>query len=79
VAEHVMLLKRMRKQQWTGLGAGRSGDRIFRARTNRPWGLSSLLYNVYRLSFPGVKRMGRGVDHPTSSSGEVKERVELYL
>jgi hypothetical protein len=29
--------------------------------------------------FPGVKRPGRGVDHPLSSSAEVKERVELYL
>ena len=28
-------------------------------------------------SFPGVKRPGRGVDHPTPSSAEVKERVEL--
>jgi hypothetical protein len=32
-----------------------------------------------RLSFPGVKRSGRGVDHPPSSSAEVKERVELCL
>jgi hypothetical protein len=30
-------------------------------------------------SFPGVKRPGRGVDHPPKSSAEVKERVELYL
>jgi hypothetical protein len=30
-------------------------------------------------SFPGVKRSGRGVDHPPRSSVEVKERVELYL
>jgi len=30
-------------------------------------------------SFPGIKRPGRGVDHPTTSSAEVKERVELYL
>jgi hypothetical protein len=30
-------------------------------------------------SFPGVKRPGRGVDHPPPSSAEVKERVELYL
>jgi len=30
-------------------------------------------------SFPGLKRSGRGVDHPHSSSAEVKERVELYL
>jgi hypothetical protein len=29
--------------------------------------------------FPGVKRPGRGVNHPPPSSAEVKERVELYL
>ena len=30
-------------------------------------------------SFPGIKRPGRGVDHPPLSSAEVKERVEMYL
>jgi hypothetical protein len=30
-------------------------------------------------SFPGVKRPGPGIDHPHSSSAEVKEIVELYL
>jgi len=30
-------------------------------------------------SFPGVKRPGRGVDHPLPSRTEVKERVGLYL
>jgi hypothetical protein len=30
-------------------------------------------------SFPGVKRPGRGADHPPPSSAEVKKRVELYL
>jgi len=30
-------------------------------------------------SFLGVKRPGRGVDHPPPSSAEVKERVKLYL
>ena len=30
-------------------------------------------------SFPGVKRSGRGVDHPPPSSPEFTERVELYL
>ena len=30
-------------------------------------------------SFPGVKRRGRGVDHPPKSSAEIKKRVELYL
>jgi len=28
-------------------------------------------------SFPGVKRPGRGVDHPSLSSAKVKDRVEL--
>ena len=30
-------------------------------------------------SFPGVKRSGRGIDQPSPSSAEVKERIELYL
>ena len=30
-------------------------------------------------SFAGVKRSGRDVDHPSQSSAEFKERVELYL
>ena len=38
-----------------------------------------VLYNGYRVSFPGVKRPERGVDHPPPSSAEVKERVQLYL
>jgi hypothetical protein len=36
-------------------------------------------YTMGTRSFPGVKRLGRGVDHPTRSSAEVKEREELYL
>jgi hypothetical protein len=30
-------------------------------------------------TLPGVKRLGRGVYQPPSSSAEVKERVDLYL
>jgi hypothetical protein len=30
-------------------------------------------------SFPGVKRLGRSVDHPLPFSVEVKEKLELYL
>jgi hypothetical protein len=37
--------------------------RIFRTRPDRPWGPPSLLYNRYRVLL-GVKRPGRGVDHP---------------
>ena len=29
--------------------------------------------------FPGVKRPGRGLDHPFPSSTEVKDKVELYI
>ena len=36
-------------------------------------------YTVGNVSFPGLKRPGRGVDHPSPSSVEVKERVELHL
>jgi hypothetical protein len=52
---------------------------IFRSRPDWSWGPPILLYNGYRVYFPGVKRPGRGVDHPPSSSAGVKERVELYL
>jgi hypothetical protein len=38
-----------------------------------------ILYSGYRVPFPGVKRPGRGVNHPRVSSTEVKERVEVYL
>jgi hypothetical protein len=41
-------------------------------------GPSSLLYKGYRI-FPGVKRPGCGVDHPSPSNTGVKERVELYF
>ena len=42
-------------------------------------GAHPVSYTVGTGSFPGVKRPGRGVDHPPQSSAEVKERVELYL
>jgi len=36
-------------------------------------------YTLGNGSFPGVKRLGRGVHHPPPSSAEVKGRVGLYL
>ena len=65
---------------WTVRGSNPSGGEIFHTCPVWPWGPSpSLLYNGYWV-FPRRKeRPGRGVDHPTPSSAEVKERVELYL
>jgi len=39
--------------------------------------LLSLFQNEYRVSFPGVKGSGCGVDHLLLSKAEVQERVEL--
>ena len=40
---------------------------------DRPWGPPSLLYNGYRVSFLGVKRPGRGVDHPSHLAPRLKK------
>ena len=62
-----------------GPGTNPCGDEIFRTHPDRRWGPPSLLYNWYRVSFPGAKWPERGVDHSPLSCAEVKERVELYL
>ena len=63
-----------------GPGIESQWDEIFSTRPERPWGPNSLLYNGYRVSFPGVKRLGHDADHPTPSSVlKVKERVQLCL
>ena len=41
-------------------------------------GAHSASYTVGTGSLPGVKQPGRGVDHPSPSIAEVKERVKLY-
>jgi hypothetical protein len=40
---------------------------------DRPWGPPSLLYNGYRVSFPGVQRPGRGVNHPPYLAPRLKK------
>jgi len=52
-------------------GSNPSGGRNFPPPQDRPWGPPSLLYGGYRVSFPGVKRPGRGVDHTPASNAEV--------
>jgi hypothetical protein len=64
---------------WTVQGSNPGGGEIYRIRPDQPGGPPSFLYNGYRVSFPGVKRPGRDLNHPPSSSAEVKERVELCL
>ena len=64
--------------------AGRSGDRIpveerFSAPVQTGPGANSATYTMGTGSFPGVKRPERGVDHPSPSRADVKERVELCL
>ena len=66
------------------IGIGRSGDRIpagakFYAPIQTGPGALPASYTVGTWSFPRVTRPRRGVDHPTTSSAKVKERVELYL
>jgi len=36
-------------------------------------------YTMGTRSFPGVMRMGRGIDYPPPPSTEVKERIQLYI
>jgi hypothetical protein len=66
------------------LQAGRSGDRIpvgpkISLPVQTDSGAHPVSYTMGTLSFPGVKRPGRGFDHPPPSSGEVKEKEERYL
>jgi hypothetical protein len=44
-----------------------------------PWSAPQPLYKGYLVSFPGVKRPGRGVNHPPPSSTDVQERLEMYF
>jgi hypothetical protein len=64
---------------WTVRGLNPGGGEIFRTRPDRPWGLLSLLYSANRIPFQGIKRPRRGINLPSPTSAEVKERVELYL
>ena len=66
------------------LRVGRSGDRIpvgerFSTAVQISPGAHPASYTVGTWSFSGVKRPGRGVDHPPPSSAEIEGRVELYI
>jgi hypothetical protein len=64
---------------WAVRGSDPRGGEIYRTRPDLPWAPPPASYTMRPGSFPGVKRPGRGVDHPPASSAEVKETVELYF
>jgi len=45
---------------WKVRGSNLGGDEIFRTHPDRSWGPP----NGYRVSFPGVQGLLRGIDHP---------------
>jgi len=64
---------------WKVQGWNPDEDEIFRTRPEGPWDRTSFPHNGYRVPFPKIKRPGRGVERPSPSSSEGKERVEVYL
>jgi hypothetical protein len=56
---------------WTVRGSNPGGDEIIRTRQDRP-GTHPDSCTMGTGSFPGVKRQGRGADHPIPSSTEVE-------
>ena len=49
------------------------GD-ISRTSPDHPWGSPSLLHNGHRVSFPGIKRPGGGVDHQPHLAPRLKKK-----
>ena len=70
--------------RFDSLRAGRSGDRIpvgarFSAPVQTGPGAYPASCTMGTGSFPGVKRPGRGADHPAPPKRPGHERVELYI
>jgi hypothetical protein len=57
-------------------GLNPSGVDIFPTHPDWPRGPPSLLYSGYRVSFPGVKQVGRSVNHPPAPSAKVQECID---
>jgi hypothetical protein len=64
---------------WKVRGTNPGEGEIFRTRPDRPWRPHSLLYDGYRVSFPVIKRPGRGVNHPIQCRGQRKSRAIRLL
>ena len=64
---------------WKVRESNPGGGGIFRTRPERTWVPPSLLYNGYRVSFLGVKRPERGVDHPPLPRPRLWKRSATHL
>jgi len=62
-----------------GQGIESRWKRDFPARVQNGPGAHPATYTTVTLSFPEVKRPGRGVDHPPHLAQRFEERVQLYL
>jgi hypothetical protein len=58
---------------WKVRGSNTGGGEILRTLSDWLWGTTSLLYNRYQVSFLGIKRPGRGVDHPPHPALRLKK------
>jgi len=78
---YIVLIKVVGRDSVLGITTryGLDGPRRFSAPVQTGLEAHPASYIMGTGSFLGVKRPGRGVDHPTPPSAEVKERVELYL
>jgi len=77
--EHDSVIVMAKHRNWTVQGSNAGGGEILHTCPYLPWGPSSLVFNWYWVSFSGLKRPGQDIDHPSPSSTEIIERVQLYL
>jgi hypothetical protein len=63
---------------WTVWGSNPGGDEIFRTHLDRHWGPPSLQHKGYQI-FPGLKRPGRGADHPPPPSARLRMSRAIAL
>jgi len=66
-------------RNWTVRVSNPGEDEILHTHPERTLGPTQPPVQCGQDSFPGIKRPGCGVGHPTSSRAEVKERVQLYI
>jgi hypothetical protein len=60
-------------------GLNPDGGEIFLACLDRSWVPTSLLYNGYRVTFQGIKRPGRDVDHPPHPAPRLRKSRAIPL